>query len=325
MKYVLFCFLFVVCHGFVIANPLDLDVRSRTTVHTHYSAVIEHYQNENWRKLIHKCQDLITDFPGSPFSHEGYYYLGVAYYRLKEFEYANQAFSTYLKKELAPKFFDQVIRFKFDIAQAFEQGDRLHLFGWKKMPKWIAAYEQALFIYDEVIATLPRDDLTARSFHRKGVLLLRMKNYKASIEAFQTLIRRFPQHPLSAEGYLGIATVYLTQCENEFPDRNFLNLAEVNLRKFRSHFPMETRLIDAEKSLFRIKEQLATDLLKIAKFYVRTKKKGAAAIYYSTIINKYPETHLAVQSQKDLEKLNIAKLSLKKENDQKTIVHHNND
>lgn len=318
-------FLFIILCGTVGANPLDPVVRSQITVHQHYGAMIEHYQNENWQKLVYKCLDLIADFPESPFAREGRYYLGVGYYKLGEFEYANQAFSDYLKEELTPKFFDEVIRFKFEIAKAFEEGARLHLFGWQKMPKWLPAYEDAIAIYDEVITTLPRDDLSAESLYRKGMLLLRMEEYKTSVEAFRTLIRRFPKHPLSPEGYLGIANVYLTQCENEFPDSDRLDLAEINLRKFRYHFPGEPRLHDAEKLLLRMKEMLAEDLLEIAEFYERTKKDKAAAIYYATIVKKYPETKAAAKSQKRLKKLDVPDIYSQKKTDSEALVVDSND
>lgn len=297
--------IFLICFGALSANPLDPVIRSQINVHQYYSKMIDHYQNEDWQKLSWKCQDLIADFPTSPFAREALYYLGVAHYKLGELEYANMAFSDYLKEELTPKFFDQVIRYKFEIARGFDEGARVHLFGWQKMPKWLPAYDEALEIYDEVITTLPRDDLAAQSLYRKGVILLRMEEYKKSIEAFQTLIRRFPKHPLSPDGYVGISEVYLTECDQEFPDANKLDLAEINLRKFRYHFPSEPRIAEAEKKLLGMKERLANDLLEIAEFYERTKKEKAAAIYYATILKKYPETKAANKSEKRLKVLDV--------------------
>jgi len=309
--------LLILRFGASIANPLDLTTRSQITVHEHYDAMIRYHQSENWRKLVFACQSLISDFPESPFAREGHYYLGLAYYKLGEYEHANRAFSDYLKTELSPKFFNEVVHFKFEIAQGFEGGTRTRLFGWRRMPKWLSAYEEALAIYDEVITTLPRDELAARSLYRKGVLLLRMKRYKESVEAFSTLIRRFPKHTLSPEGYLGIAEVYFTQCEDEFADTDRLDLLEVNLRRFRSHFPGDTRIADVENILARVKEKLADGLFEIAEFYVRTKKKGPANIYYSTIIKKYPETEVAAKSRKRLEKLDLSEVVFNKKDDKK--------
>ncbi|MCB1109488.1 MAG: outer membrane protein assembly factor BamD [Chlamydiia bacterium] len=312
--------IFLVCFGALSANPLDPVIRSQINVHQYYSKMIDYYQKEDWQKLAWKCQDLIADFPSSPFAREAHYYLGVAHYKLGEFEYANTAFSDYLKEELNPKFFDQVIRFKFEIACAFDEGARVHLFGWNKMPKWLPAYEEAIEIYDEVITTLPRDDLSAQSLYRKGVLLLRMEEYKKSIEAFRTLIRRFPKHPLAPEGYVGISEVYLTECKKDFPDSNKLELAEINLRNFRYHFPSEPRIAEAEKKLLGMKERLASDLLEIAEFYERTKKEKAAAIYYATILKKYPETKAAIKSEKRLKVLDVPDVYSNKKTQSEAII-----
>lgn len=297
--------LFLIFFGTLSANPLDPLVRSQINVHVYYAKMIDHYQNEDWQKLAWKCEDLIADFPTSPFAREAYYYLGVAEFKLGEFEYSNKAFSTYLKEELTPKFFEQSIRYKFEIASEFDGGARVHLFGWNKMPKWLPAYEEAIEIYDEVITTMPRDDLAAKSLYRKGVLLLRMEEFTKSVDVFQTLCRRFPKHPLAPDAYVGIADVYLTQSQVEFPDSNKLELAEINLRKFKTHFPTEPRIQEAEKKLIGMKEIFANDLLEIAEFYDRTKKGKAAAIYYATILKKYPETKAAKKSEKRLKVLDV--------------------
>ncbi|QVL57935.1 MAG: outer membrane protein assembly factor BamD [Simkaniaceae bacterium] len=304
--------IFLICFGALSANPLDPLVRSQINVHVYYSKMIDHYQNEEWQKLAWKCEDLIADFPSSPFAREALYYLGVAEFKLGEYEYANGAFSNYLKEELTPKFFEQTIRYKFEIATEFDGGARTRLFGWNKMPKWLPAYEVAIEIYDEVITTMPRDDLAAKSLYRKGVLLLRMEEYKKSIDSFQTLCRRFPKHPLAPDGYVGISDVYLTESKKEFPDSNKLELAEINLRKFKTHFPSEPRVEEAEKRLLGMKEELASDLLEIAEFYERTKKGKAAAIYYATILKKYPETKAAKKSEIRLKVLDVPNIYSKK-------------
>ena len=94
---------FLISFGALSANPLDPLVRSQINVHVYYSKMIDHYQNEEWQKLAWKCEDLIADFPTSPFAREALYYLGVAEFKLGEYEYANKAFSNYLKEELTPK------------------------------------------------------------------------------------------------------------------------------------------------------------------------------------------------------------------------------
>lgn len=171
------------------------------------------------------------------------------------------------------------------------------------MPKWVPASEEALAIYDEVITALPHHELTAQALFGKAKLLLKDEQYSASLEAFQTLIRRFPKHPLAASSFLGIGEVYLVQSQNEYPDPEFLDLAELNLRKFKESFPREEKIQLAEEKLFEMKEHYASSLYETAKFFERAKKLEAAIIYYEKILVSYPTTQIAERSQKHLKQL----------------------
>ena len=297
MRFILILFLSLGC---LQANPLDPLLRSQINVHVYYSKVIDHYQKEEWKKLAWACQDLLADFPKSPFARETLYYLGVAYFKLEQYDSANVAFSNYLKEDSLPKFFEETFHYKFEIAKKFDGGSRIPLFGWSKMPKWLPAYEEALEIYDEVITTLPRDVLTAEALYRKGALLLKMQDYKKSVETFQILCRRFPKHPLTPHAYVGIGEVYLTEAQKEFPDPDKLELAEMNFQKFKTHFSNEPQIETVHTNLLKMKEILAEDLVKVAEFYERTKKKEAAKLYYNAVIKKYPETMAAKKSETKL-------------------------
>lgn len=281
-------------------NPFDPVIRSQITAYQRHAKMMEQLDEKNWEKLVWACEDMLTGFPTSPLAREASYYLGEAYYHLGEFEASNKAFSAYLKESKSPKFFDEAIRYKFAIAKALDGGARLHLFGWKRLPKWVSGYEEAIEIYDSVIASLPRDDLAAESLYRKGLILLQLERYTESADALQALIRRFPKHPLAIEGYIARGKVFLTECKKEFLDLSKLELAEINVRQFRAHFPGEPRLYEAEKQVQEMKEQLATDLLEIAEFYERTKKQGAAEIYYGKLLKKYPDTQAGKKAAKKL-------------------------
>ena len=274
-----------------------------TNVYDQYDQLIELFQSQKWKKLISHAHFLLKDFPKAAFAKEVHYYVGVAYFNIEEFELANDFFSKYLKEETLPKFFEEAMDYKFKIACFFQKGIRRHLFRIKSLPKWAHGYDKALEIFDEVIATLPRDERAAESLYRKGQLLLELGEYKESIEAYQTLIRRFPKHPLTPQAYLGVGEVYLIECQKEFLDNDRIELAEINLRKFQFHFPTEPRLAKVENMIQEMKEMMAKDLLEMGDFYKKTRKFQAAAIYYQTILKKYPNTETAQISKKELQKL----------------------
>ncbi len=273
------------------------------SVQEHYEMAMEAFEQKNWEELVHQAVIVVKNFPSSPFAKESYYYLGVAYFHLEEFEFSNRFLTTYLKKQSTPKFFEEAIEYKFKIADRYHRGAKRHLLGWESLPKWIPAREEAIAIYDEVITALPHHPLAAQALFGKGQLLLKEEEYKASVETYQTLIRRFPKHPLAGESYIGIAQVYLVQSQQEYPDQDFLDLAEINLRKFRSDFPGEERIAVAEKMFGEMREVYASDLYDTGRFYERTSKPHAAHLYYKRILAKYPETKVAQFAGKRLDRL----------------------
>ncbi len=275
------------------------------SVQEHYSALLDAYQKQNWDETIHQSLIVIKNFSSSPFAQEAYFYLGVAYFNTGELEYANRFFTSYLKKQATPKFFEEAIQYKFKIAENYHRGAKKHILGWETMPKWLPARDEAIAIYDEVITALPHHELAAHALFGKAQLLLKEEEYKSSVETYQTLIRRFPKHPLAAESYIGVGQVYLVQSQAEYPDQDFLDLAEINLRKFKHDFPGEEKLAVAEKMFLKQNEVFAGDLYTTGRFYERTSKPHAAYIYYARILAKYPQTNVAKSAEKRLSKIPV--------------------
>jgi outer membrane protein assembly factor BamD (BamD/ComL family) len=273
------------------------------SVQEHYSIAMDAYQKQNWDEVIHQSLIVVKNFSSTPFAQESLFYLGVGYFHTGELEYSNKFLTSYLKKQATPKFFEEAIQYKFKIAEKYHRGAKKHILGWETMPKWVPARDEAIRIYDEVVTALPHHELAAHALFGKAKLLIKEDEYKSSIETYQILIRRFQKHPLAAESYIGIGEVYLIQSQAQYPDQDYLDLAEINLRKFRHDFPGEERLAVAEKMWLDMKEVYASDLYDTGRFYERTKKPQAAYIYYTRVLTKYPETKVCDLVNKRLSKL----------------------
>ena len=293
---------------------------STLSVQEHYSAALEAYEKKDWRTLIDQSAIVIKNFPATPFAHEARFYLGVGYFNINEYQLANREFSAYLKKQTTPKYFEETIQYKFAIAEKFKEGAKKHLMGWRSLPKWVPANEEAIAIYDEVIAALPHHDVGAQALYGKAQLLLQEDDFLSSIDAYQTLLRRFPGHPLAPEAYLGIVDVYLTQCQSEYPDPDFLDLAHISVRKFGQDFPQDERIVKAQSLLLEMKEVYGSNLYNTGLFFERTNKPQASIIYYSKVVGKYPGTQAANRSQKRLNLLREKLEKVKKKQKAKEVV-----
>lgn len=271
------------------------------SVQEYNSALQQAISSGNWWQVIDYANIISYNFPTSPFAAETSYLMGEAYYKLNQLESANDCFTAYLNHITSPKHFEEAIEYKFNIAEQLAQGAKKRLFGSVKMPAWVPAKEDSIEIYDQVIAAMPHSDFAAKSLLSKSRVQAYMEDFKPSIETLDLLIRRFPKHDLAAEAYLEKGKVYLMECQAQNLDPDLLDLAEVNLRKFRLAFPREARVAESEKILSDMREIFAQNLLETGDFFEKTKKIPASEIYYQKVVANYPDTQAAATAREKIE------------------------
>ena len=271
----------------------DADEVATMPVQEHFSRGVAAMNCRDWDEAYKEFRIVVVNFPDSSFAPDSYFYLGIAYYNLGDFDFANEAFSDYLKVQNNPTYFEETLKFKFSIAQKFKEGARKHMFGTKYLPKWASGQSVALSTYDEVIAALPCHEIAAKALYSKGELLWEMRDYRESIDCFQTITRRFSKNEFAPQSYLAITEIYLEQSRMEFQNPDILALAQINLRRFKHDFPRDERIEEAESNVQEIKEVYAQGLYDTGMFYERVKKPYSSVLYYKNAINQFPETKVA--------------------------------
>ncbi|CAM0117790.1 tetratricopeptide repeat protein [Rhabdochlamydiaceae symbiont of Dictyostelium giganteum] len=273
------------------------------SVEEYNALLMKAVETHEWKEVVKQALFTIKSFPETSFSQEAIYFLGKAYFELHEFDLASQELSNYLKKTTPLQHFRDAIELKFLIAEKFREGHLQRIGGVSFLPKWMGAREEAIQIYEEVISAFPHDELAARSLLGKGDLLLRQGSYSLSIEAYETVIRKFPKHPLVPEAYVEMLSVYLTRAQHEYPNVDHLDLAELQLKRFKQDFALDPRLEKAEEAFLKLQEVFAQNFYDLAQFYERMKKPGASILYYAKIIKTFPNTKTAALSKKRLKVL----------------------
>lgn len=302
MKSKIFFILTLCCIAQILRLPLEgaytfqrgrlVDVCEAATMSAqgHFEEGAKAYDTRDWPEAAKHFSIVTMNFPTSAYGQEAYYFLGVSFYFLAEFDYANSAFSDYLKVQANPRYFQSTVEFKLSIAQRLDAGAKRRLFGTKKLPKWGCGRDLALEIYDEVIAAVPCSDLAAEALISKACLQWRMQNYRPAVHSFQMLIRRFPKFDKTPDCYLYIGKIYLEQSRYEFQNPDILAFSQINLRRFERDFPREERLSEALSDVMAIKEIYADGLYQVGRLYEKMYKPRAAMIYYNDAIRQFPET-----------------------------------
>jgi len=302
MKLIKYCFIYICLLNVTLFASNKQPIES---VQKYYSLASDSFEKYDWNNVINYSLIIIKNFPESSFIKEALFFLGVAYFNLKDFEISNKYFNRYLKDDFDPKYFEETMHYKFSIAQNFKNGVKKRLFGLKKSPKVVVADEDALALFEEIISSMPMHDLAAKSLFAKGQILFDMEEYKDSIATFDELIDRFEKHELAILSFIEIGKVYLKQITYKRQDPDILDLAELNLNKLKKNYSNEEqRIKELENIVWQMKEKFAQGFLEVALFYEKTNKKEAALIYYSKILNSFPGTYASKIAQKKFDELN---------------------
>ncbi len=291
--------------GYTIHNGSIVDVDNLATLSAekHYQYGCEAYHFHDWKEAVRHFHIVSYNFPDTFIGVESKFYLGVSYYYYGEYEFANHAFTDYLRCTNNPDHLEDAIEYKYLIADAFRTGAKRHIMGSKHFPAWLDATDHAIDTYDEIITAFPSHPLAVESLFAKGCVLWMTEDYRGSVDAFSTLIRRFPKHEKAPESYLMICRLYLAQATKEFQNPDILALAELNLKKFENDFPTDERLAEAKQYVQYVKETFAKGLYDTARFFERCKEYSASILYYQTALDQFPDTLVAQRCRGRMENL----------------------
>lgn len=271
----------------------------------HFSRGCSAYQKEAWKEASQEFERIVYFFPEAAVTPDVYYLMGTSYFNMGEYDFANWAFSSYLTSSEHPVYFQQTMQYKFCIAEAFRGGHKRRPLTMRYLPKVASGKELALEIYDEIIATLPGNELGVQALLAKGDVLCELWEFRKSVETYQLAIRRFPQHECVPLCYVKIGETYLQQSEVDFQNPDLIGLAELNCKRFESEFPGDERLAIAVCGVSTIKERFAQGLCDIGRFYERKGRPRAAAIYYESAVQEFPETLVAEFCRQRLQCLDV--------------------
>jgi TolA-binding protein len=273
------------------AKPYVID--GQPYVEGPYEKACNAFEAKDFAAAAEKFRFFLKKFPKHTCAEEARFLLGVCYFNMCEYDFANQSFSKYLECSLTPKHFEDVVKYKFCIAKKFQQGEGRRVLGFKRLPKWMSAEQEAIDIYEELATIYPHDDIAAYALFNKACILLKRGCFKDSVEEYQTVIRRFPRTPIAAMSFQGISVAYVEEAKLQPCNPDFLCLAMVNLKKFKLAFPGDEKLDCLEKNFLIMQATYAKGFYDMGLFYERTDHKRAAWIYYMTTIKEFPNTQYA--------------------------------
>lgn len=251
------------------------------------------FQNKNWNKIITSSPLVLKEYPESIFSKDVLFFTAVAYFHIDDPGVSNDYLTKFLEKDGSSRYFEEALKYKYFIAEKFENGYYGHLWGVQALPRIESMWQEAYLLYDEVITTLPRSDVAAKALFRKSCMYLKDDKFEDSIEGFSSVIRRFSNNALAQDAYVQIMKVYKQQIKVQYLDPKCYEFALLNKKRFELAYPSSPLKVQMEEEELDIIDLYAEDIYKSALYFDKKKKIESAKMYLQSLVAKYPKSRYA--------------------------------
>jgi len=124
-----------------------------------------------------------------------------------------------------------------------------------------------------------------------------MKEYLISVDAFEELVRRFPNSQIVAESMFMIGKCYWEMSPKYSLDQEFTHSAIEALQSFIDYFPDHKEMgLQAQNLIGKCRNKLAQKHYSNGIIYLKMKRYQAASIYFRGVLDMYYDTEWAADA-----------------------------
>ena len=163
-----------------------------------------------------------------------------------------------------------------------------------------SAAERAQPMYETILTNAPQSKYAPISQFNLGLAHERQGNFEKARQAYQAVIDLYPKSTVAPNAQYQLGYLYMRRPTT---DASELRQSREAFEDFILDFPESEKAGQARTNFDKLTASSVNDLMNIARFYDKAKKYRAAAIYYSNVIEQYPNTAAAKKARKRIEEL----------------------
>lgn len=203
-----------------------------------------------------------------------------------DLEKAFASFDTYLLKYPEGADFKLALDSMIKIARRFMDGERRRLFG----VKLFSSNQRAEEMFEAILKRAPFAAQAPQVMLYKGAMLERQGKDQEAVLAYQEILERFPSDPAAEDAQYQIGYIRLKNIRGGSYNRQDQLRAQESFEDFLSRAPESGKSAQAKENLKKLESGQRQSILEIAKFYEKTGKTKAAAVYYEDLIQFSPNS-----------------------------------
>ena len=256
-----------------------------------YQKAVELIQKEQYGSARGKYKKITKKYPDSSLSAAAQFGIGETYYYQRKYKKAFEAYRKLLDKHNSFPDMDKALERQFDIAGIYYDKKP------KKLPvltvKVPARRKPAIGFYEDIIREVPFSKHAETSRYRVGRIYDDYNNYDEAIAAYTKLLDEFPKSKMAPDALYRTGRCYVGKAFGRRYDELSLEQAKIMFSTYLRRYPDGEKAIEIKRTMAQLDERAAYGNYEIALFYDKKKKYKSARIYYSTIINDFPDTQWA--------------------------------
>jgi len=148
---------------------------------------------------------------------------------------------------------------------------------------------QARKYYEQFLEQYPDSDLKAQAQFKIAEALYRERNYLEARFEYQKFLELYPLHPLASRAQFQLGMCSLQTVQTFDRAQQHTKEALQAFRLFRSRYPQDPLLAQAEEHSQFLRRRLAAHEFAVARFYYRKKAYHAAIGRFLNLIQVYPD------------------------------------
>jgi outer membrane protein assembly factor BamD len=181
--------------------------------------------------------------------------------------------------------------------ELIQRGDSLQVAYQKSMKLYETGhYQDATKAFQTVIKSGRGTDFARGAHYFLAQAYFKSEQYLLAANAYDTFLSLYPQSPKEKAATFKEALSYYKLSPRYDISQDNTHKAIQKFKLFISRYPNSSRADQAGKYITKMRTKLAHKMFNAAQLYDRLNQYKAAVIYYSSTVDKYPDTHWAEQA-----------------------------
>ncbi len=265
----------------------------------------------DYRKALRETNKFIEFYGDSPYADENQFVRGEIRMGQGKLDVAANEFQQLVAAHPDTKLYDAAIEKQYEI------GDLYYEKGQERMKKRWALYKKrplrrAIEVYGMVVDNQPFTAAAAEAQYKVGLCHYTREEYVEAAFEYRRVIEDYSGSDWVDEAGHGLALCYYDASLPAEYDQSPSRLAIEAIERFGERYPDDPRLGELEEKRQEMRETIAKQRFKTARFYEKRREFDSARICYQVVVEQFEDTPFAQEAQQWLEEHPAAETDLRR-------------